>query len=177
MLTDFNSILSFCRAKSNKSHRFSLIEAIEFGNRTLRKVPVPLCSISEPIEQQSDWLGSIEFARFLVRFRSISCTGQILFKTRKSVTGSLLVWIFFATNRKSVHTGTHPMLTLVPEYVLALCWGTATALELPQMIPRTQTIPKMDCKWAPLSTVNDPLKSRGMDWSLSLHDEWCWVFE
>ena len=35
--------------------------SIEFGNRTHRKVPVRLCSITEPIEQQSDRLGSIDF--------------------------------------------------------------------------------------------------------------------
>ena len=43
-----------------------------------RKVPVRLCSITEPIEQQSDRLGSIEFDWFLVRFRSIDYAGMIL---------------------------------------------------------------------------------------------------
>ena len=43
-----------------------------------RKVPVRLCSITEPIEQQSDRLGSIKFDRFLVRFRSIDYAGMIL---------------------------------------------------------------------------------------------------
>ena len=35
--------------------------SIWFGNRTLRKVPVRLCSITEKIEQQSDRLSSIDF--------------------------------------------------------------------------------------------------------------------
>ena len=35
------------------------LSSIEFGNRTHRKVPVRLCSITEPIEQQSERLGSI----------------------------------------------------------------------------------------------------------------------
>ena len=44
----------------------SSIGSIEFGNRTHRKVPVRLCSITEPIEQQSnDWIrlifGSVLF--------------------------------------------------------------------------------------------------------------------
>ena len=34
---------------------------IAFGNRTLQKVPVRLCSITEKIKQQSDRLGSIDF--------------------------------------------------------------------------------------------------------------------
>ena len=34
---------------------------IGFGNRTLQKVPVRLCSITEKIKQQSDRLGSIDF--------------------------------------------------------------------------------------------------------------------
>ena len=36
------------------------LRSIEFSNRTHRKVPVRLCSITEPIQQQSDRLGSIE---------------------------------------------------------------------------------------------------------------------
>ena len=32
------------------------------GNRTHRKVPVRLCSITETIEKQSDGLGSIDYA-------------------------------------------------------------------------------------------------------------------
>ena len=34
----------------------------------------------------------------------------------------------------------------------------------PQMIPRPQMIPKMDCKWS--STANDPVKTWGMEWIL-----------
>ena len=56
-------------------NKIELIASIEFGNRTHRTVR--LCSITEPVEQQSDRLGSIEFDRFLVRFRSISSAGFI----------------------------------------------------------------------------------------------------
>ena len=42
-------------------NKIELIASIEFGNRTHRKVPVRSCSITEPIEQQSDRLGSIDF--------------------------------------------------------------------------------------------------------------------
>ena len=37
------------------------------GNRTHRKVPVRICSITEPVEQQSDRLGSIDFWLGFVR--------------------------------------------------------------------------------------------------------------
>ena len=56
MLADFYTILSFCRAKSNKLRRFRLI-----GYRTHRKVPVRLCLITEKMEQQSDQFSLIEF--------------------------------------------------------------------------------------------------------------------
>ena len=51
---------------------------MEFGNRTHRKVPDRLCSIteSESFEQQSYRLGSIEFDGLLVRFRSIDYAGN-----------------------------------------------------------------------------------------------------
>ena len=52
----------------NRAHKFNY-------NRAHRKVQVRLCSITEPIEQQSDQLGSIELDRFLVRFRSIGYAG------------------------------------------------------------------------------------------------------
>ena len=46
---------AFClSAKQNRS-------SIEFCNRTHRKVPVRLCPITEPVEQQSDRFGSIDF--------------------------------------------------------------------------------------------------------------------
>ena len=48
-------------------NKIQLIASIEFGNRTHRKVPVRLCSITEPIEQQSDRLGSIDFWLVFVR--------------------------------------------------------------------------------------------------------------
>ena len=49
----------------------SVIELTSSINRTHRKVPVRLCSITEgePIEQQPYRLGSIEFDWLLVRFR------------------------------------------------------------------------------------------------------------
>ena len=37
------------------------------GNRTHRKFPVRICSITEPVEQQSDRLGSIDFWLGFVR--------------------------------------------------------------------------------------------------------------
>ena len=52
---------AFClSAKQNRS-------SIEFGNRTHRKVTVRLCSITEPVEQQSDRLGSLDFWLGFVR--------------------------------------------------------------------------------------------------------------
>ena len=35
----------------------------------------------------------------------------------------------------------------------------------PQMIPRPQMIPKMDRKWSPKSTANDPERKMGMTWT------------
>ena len=43
------------------SNKIELIASIEFGNRTHRKVPVWLGSITEPMDQQSDQLGSTDF--------------------------------------------------------------------------------------------------------------------
>ena len=51
----------------NRLNKTELITSLGFDwfdwvrNRTHRKVPVRLCSITEPIEQQSDRLGSIDF--------------------------------------------------------------------------------------------------------------------
>ena len=44
------------------SNKIELIASIEFGNRThrIRKVPVRLCSITEPMQQQSNRLRSID---------------------------------------------------------------------------------------------------------------------
>ena len=65
---------AFClSAKQNRTNRddwvrlvrlSSVIERTSLINRTHRKVPVRLCSITEPIEPQSDRLGSIEFDGF-----------------------------------------------------------------------------------------------------------------
>ena len=46
----------------------SVIERTSSISRTHRKIPAWLCAITEPIEQQSGRLGSIEFNWFLVRF-------------------------------------------------------------------------------------------------------------
>ena len=79
-------IFSFCRTKSDRTNRGdwvwlvrlnSVIELTSSINRTHRNVPVGLCSITEPIEQESDRLGSIEFDWFLVRFRSIDYAGSL----------------------------------------------------------------------------------------------------
>ena len=55
----------------------SVIEYTSSINQTHRNVPVLLCSITEPIEQQSDRFGSIRFDWFLVRFRSIDYAGLL----------------------------------------------------------------------------------------------------
>ena len=50
-----HDVLFFCSTKSKGSRRFSSISSIEFGNRTNRthrKVPFQLCSITKTIEQQ-----------------------------------------------------------------------------------------------------------------------------
>jgi len=49
----------------------------EFGNWTHRKVPGQLCSITEPIEQQSDRLGLNECDWVLVQFTPIDYSGFI----------------------------------------------------------------------------------------------------
>ena len=69
---------AFClSAKQNRTNRddwvrlvrlSSVIERTSLINRTHRKVPVRLCSITEPIEPQSDRLGSIEFDGFWFGF-------------------------------------------------------------------------------------------------------------
>ena len=62
-----HDILFFCPTKSKWSRRFSSISSIEVGNRTNRthrKVPFQLCSITKTIEQL-----------FFFRFRSIDYPG------------------------------------------------------------------------------------------------------
>ena len=62
-----HDVLFFCPTKSKWLRRFSSISSIEFGNRTNRthrKVPFQLCSITKTIEQQ-----------FFFRFRSIDYPG------------------------------------------------------------------------------------------------------
>jgi len=97
---------AFCL--SVKQNRLSSIGSIEFGNRTHRKAPVRLCSIAEPIEQQSDRLGSIKFYCFLVRFRSIDYAGYTGPGTTSDQYQS--IWrsnlelrMRFKRNRKSFH--------------------------------------------------------------------------
>ena len=51
----------------NKIELIATIGSIEFDNRTDRKVPVQLCLITEPIEQQSNRLHSIDNARHRTR--------------------------------------------------------------------------------------------------------------
>ena len=57
--------LSFCQQnRSNRVERVLLTKVIERTssiNRTHRKIPARLFAITEPIEQQSGQLGSIEF--------------------------------------------------------------------------------------------------------------------
>ena len=77
---------TFClSAEQNRTNRVdwvrlvwlsSVIELTISINRARRKGPFRLCTITEPIEQQFDWLGSIVFDLFLVRFRSISYPGM-----------------------------------------------------------------------------------------------------
>ena len=57
-------------------NKIELIVSIEFGDQTHQKVPVWSCSMTKPVEQQSNQLGSIEFDWFLVRFRSIDFAGS-----------------------------------------------------------------------------------------------------
>ena len=40
----------------------------------------------------------------------------------------------------------------------------------PQMIPRPEMVPKMDRKWSPKLTANDPVKTWRMEWIL-----WDWL--
>ena len=96
---------AFCL--SVKQNRLSSIGSIEFGNRTHQKIPVRLCSIAEPIEHQSDRLGSIEFYWYLVRFHSIDyawCTGLGTSNLYQSIWRSNLeLRMRFKRNRKSYH--------------------------------------------------------------------------
>ena len=124
----------------------------------------------------------IRFDWFLVRFRLISYAGQMLFRTVSiaGIYGYAKQWICCGTNRKSVHTGTHPMLTLVPEFeVSALWWSTGTVLELPQVILSRKWSPDrkrspFGLQMIPIWIANDPrCRPQMISWKV---EEWNGVY-
>ena len=87
-------VLSFCRTKN-------LIASIEIDHQTHRKVPVPLCSITEPIEQQSDRLGSIDFWFDFVRLTTPGTTLLVISFPRYWGCGNSSVSVAMQMNRRS----------------------------------------------------------------------------
>ena len=84
----------------------SVIELTISINRAHRKGPVGLCSIIELIEQQSDWLGSIDFWFSFVRLATPGCIHRLLLKSVCTLQASSK---FTSTKFLQFHEWTYPV--------------------------------------------------------------------
>ena len=88
-----------------------------------------LCSITEPIEQQSDRLGSIEFDWYIVRFRSIDYAGLNSYHRWCQQQNFGIIWLtyFFPIRARFFLYYMYSTCSLL-EHEVILAWGSGTRI-------------------------------------------------